>query len=396
MIKEETFKKKKVLFLICHLAEDGAQRVLSELSCHLGDDIEQVLVMFENKVTYSIKDKAKCVVLDCPLTSNSFFARALNFIQKIHRFRCVVKQEKPDWVVSFLQEENIINILVSPKPIVTVHHCISMDQRSLYSRIAAVLISFLYNKAKIVTVSAGLKNDLVSHYGVRNENITVIYNPVNINKIIDLSHEKIEDKLFDSRPVIITAGRLTKQKGYWHLIKAFSKVKKNIDCRLLILGKGEMEEDLKSLSAQMGYKDDIVFLGWQANPFKYFANASVFVLSSHYEGFGNVLVEAMACGCPVVSTDCLSGPREIIAPKIKKSQLLKNFEISDFGILVPVCDKNFLKSTIALSEEEDAMAQAITRLLTDKTLASEFSRKGIGRARDFDVHHAVAKYRQLF
>jgi glycosyltransferase involved in cell wall biosynthesis len=389
-------KKKKILFLICHLAEDGAQRVLSELSNHLEDDVEQVLVMFENKVTYPTKDKAKCIVLDCPSVSSSFVARVMNFIQKIHRFRKVVKQEKPDCVVSFLQEENIINILVSPKPIVTVHHCISMDQKSLYSRIAAVLISFLYNRAKIVTVSEGLKKDLVSHYGVKEDKISVIYNPININKIKDLALEKIEDKYRDSRPVVITAGRLTKQKGHWHLIRAFSQVKKRIDSRLLILGKGELEEDLKDLAANSGYKDDILFLGWQVNPFKYFSNASVFVLSSLYEGFGNVLVEAMACSCPVIAADCLSGPREIISAKNKDTHLLKNFEISDYGILVPVCRGKFSKNTASLSEEESVLAQAIERLLTDKELRAEFSKKGIERAADFKAERAVASYRKLF
>jgi glycosyltransferase involved in cell wall biosynthesis len=134
-------------------------------------------------------------------------------------------------------------------------------------------------------------------------------------------------------PVIIAVGKLKPQKDFETLIKAFAKVRTKFKARLIILGEGPMLSDLNLLVEKLNITDDVIFEGFVQNPFKYMRNADLFVLSSKYEGLPGVLVQALACGCPVVSTDCPSGPREIL-------------ENGRYGPLVPVADENALATAI--------------------------------------------------
>ena len=387
-------QNKKVMFLSAHLSYGGAEKVLSELSCNLPDDIEQVIVLYEKEITYPYK--ARLISLDSPITSLSFFNRAYKFIQRILRLKKIIKMENPDCVISFMEEANFINIMVSENPIVTVHIMQSINPKKLSSLIAIkLLISVLYNSAKVIAVSKGVKNDLIKKFGVKEEKVQVIYNPVRINEIQILSGEEINDDFQgDNIPIIATCGRLTEQKGQWHLIRAFSEVRKRIPCRLVIMGKGELEGYLKELTRELNLQNDVIFLGWQKNPYKYIANADVFVMSSLWEGFGIVLVEAMACGLPVISTDCPCGPREILDLNNSKTNT-KSAEYAEFGVLTPVCDGRFYKAEDSLTKEEGILADAIIQILSNKNLSEHYSKVGSQRAYDFDVKKIVQEYTLL-
>lgn len=386
---------KKIMFLIAHLSEGGAEKVLSEISCNFPDDIEQVIVLFEKKITFSCK--GKLVSLESPTDSLSFFSRAYRFIQRIFRLREVMREEKPDCVISFGEEPNFINSMVSENPVVTVHIMQSINPKKLSSFLAIkFLISVLYNRVRVVAVSKGVKDDLIKKFGVKEERIRVIYNPVSIKQISILSGEKIdEDFREDNIPVIIASGRLTEQKGQWHLIRAFSEVRKKTECRLVIMGNGELKEYLQELTRELDLENDVVFLGWQKNPYKYLANADVFVLSSLWEGFGIVLVEAMACKIPVISTDCMSGPREILAPKSNMNNKINDIEYAEFGMLVPVCSGRFYNAGDPLTKEERILADAIIQVLSDKKLSDHYSRMGLQRIYDFDANKIVEEYTNL-
>lgn len=388
-------QNKKVMFLSAHLSYGGAEKVLSELSCNLPDDIEQVIVLYEKEITYPYK--GRLISLDSPITSLSFFNRAYKFIQRIFRLKKIIKTENPDCVISFMEEANFINIMVSENPIVTVHILQSINPKRLSSLIAIkLLISVLYNRAKVIAVSKGVKNDLIKKFGVKEEKVQVIYNPVRINETQILSGEKINDDFHENNiPIIATSGRLTEQKGQWHLIRAFSEVRKQIPCRLVIMGKGELEGYLKELTRELNLQNDVVFLGWQKNPYKYIAKADVFVMSSLWEGFCIVLVEAMACGLPVISTDCPCGPREILAPQNSGNNQINDIENAEFGLLVPVCDGGFYKASDPLTKEEGILADAIIQILSNKKLSEHYSKAGAQRACDFDVKKVVREYALL-
>ena len=173
----------------------------------------------------------------------------------------------------------------------------------------------------IVAVSNGVADDLANVVGLPRECVTTIYNPTVHPQLLALAQARLEHPWFaaGAPPVVLGVGRLGKSKDFPTLIKAFARLRTERPARLLILGGtdkvskwDESRDQLMALAAELGVVDDVSLPGFVANPFAYMTRAAVFVLSSQYEGFPNVLVEALACGCPVVSTDCPSGPSEIL------------------------------------------------------------------------------------
>ena len=169
----------------------------------------------------------------------------------------------------------------------------------------------------IIAVSNGVANDLSLSAGIPRRRVTTIYDPVVTPDLLDKARTPLEHPWFtpDRPPVVLGVGRLHDQKDFPTLLRAFARLHEMRQARLMILGEGKKAERLRELTAlavRLGVADDVALPGFVDNPFAYMARASVFVLSSAWEGFGMVLVEALACGCPVVSTDCPSGPAEIL------------------------------------------------------------------------------------
>jgi glycosyltransferase involved in cell wall biosynthesis len=184
--------------------------------------------------------------------------------------------------------------------------------------------------------------------------------------------------------VVITAGRLRPEKGQWHLLRAFAEVRKKLVCRLAILGTGELEDYLRGLARDLGVENDVFFLGWQDNPFKFLARACVFVLPSVTEGLSLVVMEAMACKLPIISTNC-PGPAEIIAPRGDE----------EFGLLVPRVDENMYGGADPLTRDELAMADAIFRMLKNADLRQKFVSAGLIRLKTFGREGFLEKYRRV-
>lgn len=192
----------------------------------------------------------------------------------------------------------------------------------------------------IVAVSDGVADDLAAHTGIARQRITTIYNPVVGSDLLAKAREPLDHPWFapGEPPVILAAGRLDPQKDFSTLIRAFAQVRAKRSARLTILGAASLAqpahaEELKALAATLGVESDVDMPGFVANPFAFMARASVLALSSRYEGLPGVLIQALACGCPVVSTDCPSGPREIL-------------DHGRFGPLVPVGDDAALATAI--------------------------------------------------
>jgi glycosyltransferase involved in cell wall biosynthesis len=187
----------------------------------------------------------------------------------------------------------------------------------------------------IIGVSRGVADDIKDITELVDERIKTIHDPVVAPEIFEQGGQPLDHPWFSEEkiPVILGIGRLTKQKDFHTLIKAFTEVREIRQCRLVILGDGADLDSLRSLAREKGVEDDIDFPGFQKNPYAYLSRANLFVLSSRWEGFGMVLVEAMAFGIPVVSTDCPSGPREILVD-------------GRYGPLVPVEDYKALAEAI--------------------------------------------------
>jgi glycosyltransferase involved in cell wall biosynthesis len=163
----------------------------------------------------------------------------------------------------------------------------------------------------IVATSNGVAEDLTKNFGVNPDAIQVVPNPVDLDAVRSRAGEAVEIDVDRDTPVIVAAGRLADAKNYPLLIDAIAVLRRTLPVRLLILGQGELEQSLRRHIADRQLEGAITLLGFQRNPWKYIARADVFALSSHYEGFGNVLIEAMAVGVPVVAT-ASAGTRDII------------------------------------------------------------------------------------
>jgi glycosyltransferase involved in cell wall biosynthesis len=222
--------------------------------------------------------------------------------------------------------------------VVSVHTTLSMGAKhsNVRGRLLPFIARWCYGWADgVVAVSQGVADDLSFTIGLPRERIRVIYNPVVVPELFELATEPVESPWLRAGepPVVLSVGRLTAAKDYPTLLRAFSQVIKARQMRLVILGEGEERGGLEVMVRDLGLEDVVSLPGFAKNPYAYMSKAAVCVLSSAWEGFGNVLVEAMAVGTPVVATDCPNGPAEIL-------------ENGKYGRLVPVGDAEALAEGI--------------------------------------------------
>jgi glycosyltransferase involved in cell wall biosynthesis len=369
----------KVMIIIHSLKGGGAERAVVNLLKGLNRrDFSITLLLYEEIFDYPRPENIELITLGIR-SSKNILKFTLGFVKKIISIAKSIRINKPDIVFSVLSGTNVIAILaqslsgIGCKVVGSEQNHPSLSlQNQLYDGVTKFLMRRFYPKAeKIIAISQGIKKDLVENFHLTEEKIEVVYNPVDIREIEILSEEAVYHPWFnDELPIIVSVGRLTKQKGHSYLIKAFSVVRQSLPCRLLIIGTGDEEGNLINAVDRLGLRNDVEFLGFQKNPFKYMAKSSLFVSSSIYEGFGNVIVEGMALGLPVISTDCPSGPSEIIEHE-------KN------GLLVPIKD-------------ERALAQAILKVLTNDDMKRSLSDEARSRARHFDLNSIVQKYGNIF
>ena len=237
--------------------------------------------------------------------------------------------------------------------------------RPLAGRVAYRLIPWVYRRANaLVGVSRGVADDLAEVCGIPANQVYAIPNPVVTPRLMRMAAEPLRHPWVEAEdsPLVLGVGRLCAQKDFVTLIRAAGEVRHRLPIRLAILGEGDDREALEALGHQVGLGESLLLPGWVDNPFAWMARASVYVLSSRFEGSPNSLVEAMACGAPVVSTDCPSGPSEILAG-------------GEFGELVAVGDPI-------------GMAAAIERTVSVSTTDS----RAVGRASDFEAKTVAGEY----
>ena len=374
--------------LITSLAGGGAERVASELSLHLDPKIQRQIVTLTDKVSYPSNNPP--LILNLNFGSPKVLRLLWAFIFGTIKYRRLINDYKPDISMSFLVFDNFINILANvgkkrTKKILQVHVALSMKfQHSILDTIAKRLITILYNRADLnIAVSDGVKQELVQEFNIRPDLVKVIYNPNNIAKIESLAEESVDNEWFNGdTPIIINVGRLTEAKGQWHLIRAFAKVRKSVQCKLVIAGIGDLKPDLDNLVSKLDLDDNVMFLGWVDNPYRYIAKSSLFVSTSLWEALPYSLVEALACGCPIISTDCKYGPREILAD-------------GRYGILIPEMDNVLYNASDPLTKEEELLVQKIVELIGNDTLRENYRSLGKIRAKDFDLERSIAKYEKI-
>lgn len=398
----------RVLFVIDSLSGGGAERVATHIINNLDRDRFEVslCLTLSNTRVYPVAEDVRVYVL--PGAYSPKFLRAASarlaaflfaliqcvlgkgfsrpyhhartvldeFLSSVGGLRRVVAEERPDVVISFLRNSNVIVLLARALARLRVPVCcsdrinLSEDLRTVsYPGANRVLLRLLYGHMlsgrgdRYLAVTRDAGEDIAAHFGVSLEKIITVYNGIDTAQVVDRSNEPLGDDLeraFSSDGLkVIAMGRLAKQKGHVYLLRAFHLVQQEFPCRLYILGEGEEKENLESLAQGLGVSDSVHFLGWHANPFAILRRCDFFVLSSLWEGFPNVILEAMALGLPVVATDCPSGPAEVL-------------DGGEYGILVPPGD-------------EVALSNALRAMMADKDLCSRFSQKSRERASHFSL-----------
>lgn len=289
-----------------------------------------------------------------------------------------LQKERPNCLMSAQYHVNLTAILArwlagTKTPLVISEHndiqAVYKNAQSLKERLSTRLTSVFYPFAdRIVAVSQGVAISLSKWTKIPVSRINVIYNPLVNKGFIDSAHESVKHPWFEpgQPPVVLAVGRLEPQKDFTTLLKAFNLVRKKKTARLLILGEGSQRQLLEKQIKTMDLTEFVQMPGYAANPYGFMSRAAVFVLSSAWEGFPSVLVEAMACGCQLVSTDCPSGPTEIL-------------EGGRLGKLVPVGDYS-------------ALANAIC-----KTLQAPIPQSALfNSASRFTINKSTTKYLNLF
>ncbi|MBR8839661.1 MAG: glycosyltransferase [Stigonema ocellatum SAG 48.90 = DSM 106950] len=358
---------KRITFFVPNLHGGGAERVaVNLLKGMVGRDIslDLVLANAEGKYLHEVPEKVRVV--------NLATGRVLTAILPLSVY---LKRNRPDALVSHLNHANVVAVLArelaaeKTKLILVEHDTLSAGKfKSIRARCVPQFMKWFYPRAEaIVGVSKGVAEDLEFQLGLPKGRVNIIYNPVVDDELMTKAKMPLEHPWFqtDSPPIFLAVGRLTPQKDFSTLIKAFALFRKQRAARLVILGEGESRTELEAMINTLGIIDDVSMPGFVANPFAYMSKSSAFILSSRWEGLGNALIEAMACGCPVISTDCPSGPQEILAG-------------GKYGELVSVGD------SVALAK---SMLQVLENPLSRDVL--------IERAKYFSVDRAVTEYLSL-
>lgn len=344
----------KIIVVISKLGKGGGERVLSVLSQEWIKKNDVKLIIFD-KTNLSYSFSGEIINLNLPALNGIFF-KIFQFFRRSIKLLKLFRQENPDLIISFMESANFPCICGAhfssklKKLIISVHS----DPKTML-RIQSFSIPYLYRFPKqIISVSKGVANSLI-RIGIPKKNIKIIFNPLansapNINQI--LAKPKKAPKNY-----ILAVGRLDKQKGFDLLIEAFENLPtKNI--HLVILGDGKEKKNLEEISIKKRLSDRIHLFGLVDDIWPWYRHAKCFVSSSLSEAWGNVIVEAMSQGCPVIAFDCDYGPREIIKNRFN-------------GILVKV------KNTKSLTK-------AIINLLSDKQLRNKLVRNALVRSSEFD------------
>lgn len=390
--------------IIPELMTGGAQRSFSQLSRDLSEKHEVHVVIFNKTAPVSY-------ALGGPLHSlgvskgASVFQKIQCFIKRIRNLRKLKHKIKPDISISFLEGADYVNVLsaVGEKVVISIRgskvHDLEISGIIGWIR-KKMLIPYLYRRVDhIVTVSQNLQQELIHHFNIRPSTISTIHNYYDINEIERLANQPVRSEKLPqvNGRIVITVGRLHPGKNHKFLISIFPEIREKCpEARLVIVGDGSMRDELLALARSTGLKTyspwhdtsendcSIFFFGEQTNPFVFYRQSHLFVLTSQYEGFPNVLVEAMISRLPVISADCNYGPREILAPD-SDSQILSRAQESDYGVLMPYAEMSYKKEWVDM----------ISSVLNDDTRRARYSEKARQRSLAFSKEQILKKWMSL-
>jgi len=413
------YKTKKVLLITTDFGQGGLGKQSYLWLTKFKIVSKFVVFDVQESLSEVSKEGSRVISLNCKIWLGS---KAGKMLYELKRVFCILKsafyilsilkKEKPNIVISFSYIPNIYNIFSS---YLNRHYAILVEHsypkfdlnKSMKKRIFLKIMSSIYKISKnnkhiyFIAISKDIKRFYEYEIGIEPERVVYIPNAYDIHEILHKSQQPVQYPLrdfLDNIEYIINVGRLTKAKGQWYLLRIFSNLKRYIpNLKLLILGDGELKQKLVNLSENLGMKTfvwdrdifssnfDVYFLGYQENPFNIISKGRLFVLTSLWEGLPNVLIEALACQIPIISTDCKSGPRDILAPNLDEDVKIKQPYFADYGILMPEFSNNYKEHLEPLDEVERMWVETIKFVLMNPHILSKYKNKSLQRAYDFDI-----------
>jgi glycosyltransferase involved in cell wall biosynthesis len=395
-----------ILLLISNLGLGGAQRVFHDHSVELGRHflVTEVAFNLEGGNVYPSTNELVSLEVD---GGGSLLTKARNFWRRIERLKKLKRERHVAVCISHLEGADYVNLLSkgSEKVILCVHGS-KLHDANIQGGIGwlrkKVLLPTLYNRAdRIVTVSRDIIPELVEGFGVRPEKLLTINNFFEVAQIEAKSQEPLsaaEAAVYAAGPVLVTAGRLAAQKNQAPLLDAFAALLPRRAAKLVFVGDGELREALTTHARHLGLRTyaawepgaaltpahEVYFLGMQQNPFKYLRPATAFVFPSAWEGFPMALGEAMICGLPVLSADCPTGPREMLAPATTAPATpLRQAERGAYGLLLPM-----------LTQPADlaVWTHALANLLADPAEQAHLGQLARERMQDFTRERIASQW----
>ncbi|WP_259781285.1 glycosyltransferase [Aestuariispira ectoiniformans] len=356
----------KLLCFLSDLDGGGAQRTMVNIVNQLANtpdlDIVFVVAHCRGAGQQWVDKNIRLIDLASPRLRSSLF-----------KLVKVINTEKPDIVFSTMLDSNVVATLATrlsrQSPRLVLRETNSHRARNDLGAIRKQLAGWAYRQAdRVIALSNGVADEILADCKVKRESLLTLPNPVDVSGIKEKAEKaRLNDAPFSAKePTIISVGRLTTQKNFDLLISAFSQLKTKAN--LIILGEGPDRKTLEAQVERLHLVDRVMMPGFVKTPEAWLSHADLFVLSSRWEGFGHVIVEAMACGAAVIATDCPHGPRDIITSG-------KN------GILVPMGDK-------------DTLSRSMDEVLQSKPLRDKLSAEGSRRAEAFELNAIVERYKE--
>jgi glycosyltransferase involved in cell wall biosynthesis len=387
--------RKVILLVITNLNFGGAQRVFYNLSVELSRKYKVVECVFNFDAGHAFKTGNDVLSLDVK-AGKGFFGKIYNFYLRCKRLKEIKEKVKADICISHLEGADYVNILSRGKEkVICCIHGSKLHDENIEGFVGwirkVILIPFLYKRANIlVTVSKGVSDELIRHFQMDKEKVQWIPNffyPDLIRlKASDSLPEELTSIFSDPRPTFITVGRLTRQKNQDAFVRLAAAFVKSVKSKWILVGEGEWYDELYSLAKRQplrvySYKEpvtnssdfDIYFLGFYENPYALVSRSDWFVLTSSWEGFPMVIGEAMACGTPVISTDCHTGPREFLSDKNEPVSSLTDCLQAEYGILMPLMDAQ----SMALKLGD--WTKQLTTIVQDSKMHDYYSKIGYDR-----------------
>ena len=391
-------KALKIALIVPHLEEGGMPKLVSTMSRAWADmhEVTVVLLISGMEKNYAVSGR----IVELAPRGRSIAGKALAVVRRILRAGKLRRRERFDAVISFGSAANAVNVLSrrGERIILTEHNIKSQENRSwgLAGRFYDAMISRLYNRAdSVLAISRAMKEDLESHYGVKS--VTLVHNPHDLADIAEKGRAALPAHLafLESESFIAAVGPTDERKGFLHLVRAFSLMRLKIPyLKLVIVGKrGPLHDEIAAACARLGIADAVIFAGFLSNPYPVMARASLYACTSLREGLPNVIIESLALGVPVVSTDCVSGPREILQNGAAPDDSAVTDEMVDCGALVPVFSP--VRAGDPLTREESLFAKAAAELLLDAERYESARESALRRSLDFSVHSIMSRYESL-